>query len=345
MLIGNRTVGGDEPALIVAEVAQAHDGSFDRALQYVDAVAESGVDAIKFQTHLAACESSLDEPFRVATGGPDRTRFDYWRRMEFSETQWRELALRARSRGLIFLSSAFSIEAVELLSRIGMPAWKIGSGEFRSQDLMAAIVRAGGPVLVSTGMSRYDEIAAMVNALRRDATPFALLQCTSRYPVALEDVGVNVIEELRDRFKCPVGLSDHSGSVYPGMAALARGAELLEVHVVLDRADPGPDSSSSVTPGELRELARARDAFHRMARSPVDKDRMAGELEQMRRLFTKSAAPARCLSAGSILTEDALVPRKPGTGIPYDQRGRALGRRLRRDVTPSHVLNWSDLDD
>ncbi len=345
MLIGNRSVGRDEPAFIIAEVAQAHDGSFACALDYVDAVADAGADAVKFQTHLAACESSLDEPFRVAMAAVDRTRYDYWKRMEFSESQWRELAGRARERGLIFLSSAFSVEAVELLAAIGMPAWKIGSGEFRSHELMAAVRRTGSPVLLSTGMSRYDEIAAMVDSLRREDIPFALLQCTSRYPVPLEEVGLNVVEELRSRYDCPVGLSDHSGSVYPGLAAMARGAELLEVHVVLDRNHPGPDASSSLTPAELRELAAARDAFARMARSPVDKDAMAGRLEEMRRLFTKSAAPNRPLAAGSIVTEEMLVPRKPGTGIPFGERHKVVGRPLRRDVTPERVLKWSDFDD
>lgn len=345
MLIGNRSVSRNDPAFIIAEVAQAHDGSFDSAREYIDAVADSGADAVKFQTHLAACESSLDEPFRVAMTARDRTRYDYWQRMEFSESQWRELAGRARDRGLIFLSSAFSVEAVELLLKIGMPAWKVGSGEFRSHELLAAIRRTGGPVLLSTGMSRYDEIADMVRSLRQDGTPFALMQCTSRYPVPLEEVGLNVLDELRDRFACPVGLSDHSGSIFPGLAAMARGAELLEVHVVLDRNHSGPDASSSLTPAELRELTTARDAFARMARSPVDKDALAGRLEEMRRLFTKSAAPTRPLAAGSIVTDDLLVPRKPGTGIPYGERHKVLGRRLRHDVSPERVLKWSDFDD
>jgi N-acetylneuraminate synthase len=345
MQIGGRTVGPGAPALIIAEVAQAHGGSFERALAYVDAVAGTGVDAIKFQTHLAARESSLDEPFRVALGGPDRTRYDYWKRMEFTEAQWVQLAAHTRERGLMFLSSAFSVEAVELLARLGMPAWKLGSGEFRSFELLEAIRRAGGPVLLSTGMSRYAEIEAMAARLRQNDMPFALIQCTSLYPSPLEKVGLNVLDEFRQRFGVPVGLSDHSGTVYPGLAALARGAELLEVHVVLDRDQTGPDATSSLTPAELGELARARDAFARMVASPVDKDVLAGELETMRALFTKSAAPARPLVAGTVLTEELLVPRKPGTGIPYAERQKVLGRRLRRDVTPDHVLQWSDLDE
>ncbi len=343
--IGSRPVGRGQPCLLLAEVGQAHNGSFELAREYVAAVAEAGADAVKFQTHLAACESTLDEPFRVAMGGRDRTRYDYWKRMEFTETQWRELAEGAREKGLIFLSSAFSPEAVELLSRVGMPAWKLGSGEFRSFELLQAIRKSGGPVLLSTGMSRYEEIGAMVAQLREQGIAHALMQCTSKYPTALEEVGLNVLRELRGRFGCPVGLSDHSGTLHPGLAAMAQGADLLEVHVVLDRSQTGPDASSSLTPAEIRMLADARDAFARMARSPVDKNRMAEELADMRGLFGKSVAPARALAAGTVLTEEMLVARKPGTGIPYAERDRLVGRKLKVAVDPLRLLGGKDIDE
>jgi N,N'-diacetyllegionaminate synthase len=343
--IGGRTVGGGAPAFILAEVAQAHHGSYQAACEYVEAVAESGADAVKFQTHLAAFESTLDETFRVKIAGPDRTRFDYWKRMEFSESEWRGLAELARKKGLIFLSSGFSLEALRLLGRIGMPAWKIGSGEFRSYELLEEIRQAGGPVLLSTGMSGYRDIEEMVGRLRRDRIPFGLFQCTSRYPTRLEEVGLNVIGELRRRFDCPVGLSDHSGSIHPGLAALAQGADMLEVHVKLEGSPEGPDATSSLTPRQIRELVVARDAFHTMAESPVDKDQEAERLQDMRRLFTKSLAPARDLEAGTTLTEAMLVPRKPGTGIPFSERDGIVGRRLRRAVSPLHLLTWEDLDE
>ena len=343
--IERRSVGSGHPCLLIAEVGQAHAGSFESAREYVAAVAAAGADAVKFQTHLAACESTLNEPFRVAMGGKDRTRYDYWKRMEFTEPQWRALAELARGKGLIFLSSAFSPEAVDLLSRIAMPAWKLGSGEFRSFELLQAIRRSGGPVLLSTGMSRYEEIEAMVAKLREQGMPHALLQCTSKYPTALEEVGLNVLQELRERFGCPVGLSDHSGSIYPGLAAMAQGADLLEVHVVLDRSQTGPDTSSSLIPAEIRQLADARDAFARMVRSPVDKDRMAEELAEMRGLFSKSVAPARALEAGTVLTEEMLVARKPGTGIPYAERDRLVGRKLKNAVMPLHLLEWKNIDE
>lgn len=329
----------------MADVGQSHQGSFDRACAYIEAVGGTGADAIKFQTHMAAFESSLDEPFRIDMNGKDQTRYDYWKRMEFSNEQWAELAHRAKKRGLIFLSSAFSVEAVLLLARIDMPAWKIGSGEFRSFELMEAIQRHHKPILLSTGMSRYDEIERMVEYLRGNHIPHALLQCTSKYPTPLEDVGLNVIHEFRRRYNCPVGLSDHSGSIYPGLAAMAQGADLLEVHVILDRSHAGPDATASLTPGEIRELVKSRDAFSRMTPFPVDKDCMAESLKRMRDLFSKSVAPVRALEAGTILTQEILVPRKPGTGIPYGERDKIIGKKLKRSVDPLHVMNWGDIDD
>jgi N-acetylneuraminate synthase len=229
--IGQRTVGPGNPALIIAEIAQAHDGSLGMAHAFIDAVADTGADAIKFQTHIAEAESTLDEPFRVRSAGQDRTRFDYWRRMEFTLPEWCGLAKHAGERGLIFLSSAFSIAAIELLKAVGVAAWKVGSGDYASRDLWNAMAATGAPILFSTGMATRGEIDSAVALFRARAVPFALLQCTSAYPVALEEVGLNVLEEFRSQYRCPVGLSDHSGGPYPGLAAISRKADILEIHV------------------------------------------------------------------------------------------------------------------
>ncbi len=343
--IGGRDVGANKPALIVAEVAQAHDGSLGMAHAFIDAAAEAGADAVKFQTHLAAEESTLDEPFRVKFSAQDRTRFDYWRRMEFAPDQWRALASHARERGLIFLSSAFSIAAIDLLKEIGVPAWKVGSGEFSAPHLWEAMVATGLPVLLSTGMASRAEIDKAVTLFRSRAVPHALLQCTSAYPSPLEEIGLNVIAELKEQYRCPVGLSDHSGSVFPGLAALARGADIVEVHVVFDRKMFGPDVRASLTFEELGMLCAMRDAVARMDAHPVDKDAMAERLGPTRAIFGRSLAPVRRLPAGTVIAPEMLVPKKPGGGIPPDALEQITGRRLARDVSPDHVLRWSDIED
>ncbi len=341
--IAHRTIGEGFPPFLIAEIAQAHDGSLGMAHAYIDAVAQTGADAIKFQTHIAEEESTLDEPFRKAFTTQDATRYAYWKRMEFTEAQWLELANHTKEKGLIFLSSPFSLKAVEWLARIGMPAWKVGSGEFASEELLLAMGNTGAPILFSTGMCSYTEIADMVAWFRARQFSYALFQCTSKYPVALEEVGLNALDEFRTRFHCPVGLSDHSGSLFPGLAALAQGVHLFEAHVTFDRRMFGPDVPASLTLGEFKLLADARNAFTTMRQHPVDKDAMAVEMTQMRRLFTKSLAPAYDLAAGTILADEMLLAKKPGTGIPYQEKERLIGRMLACDVKKDRLLRWEDI--
>lgn len=343
--IAEKRVGVRSPAYLIAEVAQAHDGSLGLAHQFIDAAAEAGVDAIKFQTHFASEESTLDEPFRVKFSKQDDTRFAYWKRMEFTDEQWAGLFDHAREKGLHLLSSAFSTRAFELLDRLGMPAWKVASGEVASDDLIARMAATGKPVLLSTGMSAYDEIGKTVAFLRAKGAPLAIFQCTSRYPTPLEQVGLNVIDEFRNRFDCPAGLSDHSGVIFPSIFAMARGADLIEAHITLDRRMFGPDVASSLTVEEFSLVRQARDALVAMDAHPVQKDVMAGELNQMRELFQKSLAVTQALPAGEMLTRAVLTTKKPGTGISAREIEKILGRRLVRAVSPDRVLTWDDIDE
>lgn len=343
-VIGDRRVGNGEPAFLIAEIAQAHDGSLGMAHAMIDAAADAGADAVKFQTHFAAAESTLDEPFRIRGSGQDDSRYAYWKRMEFSPGQWRELAAHVRERKLIFLSSAFSQDALSVLADIGMPAWKIASGELGSDDMLDAMTGTGVPFIVSTGMSAWNEIEALVSKLRAAKCDFAVLQCTSRYPTELEDVGLNVLDELRSRFFCPVGLSDHSGQVFPSLAALSMGASIIEFHLTLNRSMYGFDVSSSLTPAEIKLIVQARNAFMVMARNPVDKDKMAHELAPMRVMFGRSVAPRQDLAKGTRLERHLLTGKKPGGGIPVADMDAVVGRTLTRDVSADRLLRREDFE-
>lgn len=202
--------------VVIGEVAQAHEGSLGMAHSFIDAIASAGADAVKFQTHIAAAESTLAEPWRVKFSRQDDTRRDYWRRMEFSEAQWRDLKAHADDRGLLFLSSPFSLEAVELLIRVGVPAWKIASGEIANAAMLTRLLESRLPLLVSTGMSPLAEIDAVVARIQSHGVPFAVLQCTTAYPCPAERVGLNMLAVFRERYACAIGLSDHSGRSIPG---------------------------------------------------------------------------------------------------------------------------------
>lgn len=342
--IAGQSVGKGSPPFIVAEVAQAHDGSLGLAHAFVDAIADAGADAVKFQTHFATAELTFDEPFRIAFSKQDAKRYDYWRRTAFTAEQWQELASHAKERGVIFLSSPFSVEAVHLLATLGVTLWKVPSGELRSRDLLEAMVATGGHILVSSGISPWQEIDEIVALLRSRAVEFTLMQCTSRYPTPLSQVGLNVLDQMRSRYSCPVGLSDHSGTPFPALAAMAHGATVIELHVTFDRRMFGPDVPASITFDELGFLCRARDAFNEMDANPVDKDAMANSLASMRQIFGRSLAPSRALPAGTLLAPGMLVSRKPGGGIPIDAIEDVMGRRLAHDVVPERLLRWDDLE-
>ena len=332
------------PCTVIAEVAQAHDGSLGMAHAFIDEAAACGADAIKFQTHIAAAESTVHEPWRKAFSSQDKTRLDYWRRMEFKETEWLELKAHATARGLLVLSSPFSLEAVRLLERVGVAGWKIASGEIASHDTLDAMLATQLPLILSTGMSTIDEIDETIERIKATNSPVALLQCTTAYPCAPELVGLNVIDEFRQRYGCAVGLSDHSATIYPGLAAATLGISVLEVHLTLSRAMFGPDVPASVTPDQLRDLVQGIRFIETMRNNPVDKSKVSNEILGLRKIFTKSVVTATALPAGTVLTQEHLAVKKPGTGIPANELPRLIGRRLKHALSADDVLTDDDFD-
>jgi N,N'-diacetyllegionaminate synthase len=342
--IGPNGIGFGEPAFIIAEVAQAHDGSLGTAHAFIDAVARTGADAIKFQTHIAHAESTPDEPWRVRFSPQDETRYEYWQRMEFSEPQWEGLAKHCAEKNLVFLSSAFSMQAVDLLERVGTAAWKIGSGEVTNYPMLERMAQTGKPVLLSSGMSSWGELDGAVNLLQSEGAAHALFQCTTSYPCPLEKVGLNVLAEMKDRYACPVGLSDHSGSIYPSIGAVSLGAQMIEVHVTLSKEAFGPDVSSSLTVDALQEMVQGIRTIETILANPVEKEKMAGDMGELRKIFGKSLVAACDLDKDTKITMDALDFRKPGTGIPAKDYRDVLNRRLRRSIRAGEILTLEDIE-
>jgi N-acetylneuraminate synthase len=331
--------------MIVGEIAQAHDGSLGMAHAFIDAIANAGADAVKFQTHIASAESTPGEPWRVKFTDQDKTRYEYWKRMEFTEEQWNGFKQHAKDRGLLFLSSPFSIEAVELLNRVGVAAWKVASGEVSNRQMFERMVATGLPILLSTGMSPIKEIDGAVERVKSAGPELAVLQCTSAYPCPPEKVGLNLIPFFRERYQCYVGLSDHSGTIFPGLAAATLGIEVLEVHVTLSREMFGPDVPASVTTKELRQLVEGIRFIEKMRAYPVDKDISAKETAPLRDLFTKSIIARTDLPAGTVLRKEHLTVKKPGTGIPAARLREIVGSRLRRDIKADELLRKEDLEE
>jgi|TARA_B100000315_G_scaffold26232_1_gene22544 N-acetylneuraminate synthase len=328
---------------IIAEVAQAHDGSLGIAHAFIDSVSKTGADAIKFQTHIAEAETTRLEPWRIKFSTQDRTRYDYWKRMEFSEEQWRELKKHSKEVGLKFISSPFSIEAVDLLNNIGVYMWKIPSGEITNFPMLEAIIDTEKDIIISTGMSPLSEIDNTVKFLSKAKSNLTVLQCTSMYPTPPENIGLDMIEEYRKRYSCDVGLSDHSGKIYAGLAAATLGIDVLEVHVTLSKDMFGPDVTSSITILELTDLVQGIRFIEKINLKKINKDKLARELEPMRKIFTKSIYYKNDIKKDVILKKNYLQLKKPGDGVGADQLGELIGRRMKKGVKKGEKLSLSDI--
>lgn len=330
-------------SFIIGEVAQSHDGSLGMAHAYIDAIAKAGADAVKFQTHIADAESSPNEPWRVKFSLQDESRFEYWKRMEFTPEQWAGLKVHAEEKGLVFLSSPFSVQAVDLLEKMGVVAWKVASGEITNPILIKRMTATGKPILLSSGMSSIDELDDAVKLVRSSSVPLAVMQCTSSYPTPPKRIGLNLLTEYRDRYACPVGLSDHSGGIYAGLAAVTLGASLLEVHVTMSREMFGPDVIASITTKEMNKLVEGVRFIENALSNPVDKEASVNDFNDVRRIFTKSLYASKELDVGTIIQLDHLDIKKPGNGIPVKDIDNIIGRVVKNHICRGDLIEYNDL--
>ncbi|OIV43176.1 N-acetylneuraminate synthase family protein [Flavobacterium johnsoniae] len=328
---------------IIAEIGQAHDGSLGMLYSYIDAVAQTGANAVKFQMHIAEAESSEFEPFRVKFSLEDNTRFDYWKRMGFSLDQWKGIKKHCDTIGLDFICSPFSNMAVDWLEEIGISCYKIGSGEVNNFLILEKIARTGKPVIISSGMSSYTELDETVTFLKERNVSFSILQCMTAYPTQPEQYGFNIISELKMRYDVPVGFSDHSAKKETCIAATALGASILEFHVVFDRGLFGPDSKASLTLYEAKELIEGVRNISKSLLHPVNKNNVDSVLS-LKQIFEKSLAVNKNLPKGHILSFEDLEAKKPtGYGIKTSNYKDIIGRPLKSDMKQWDFLNEEDL--
>lgn len=327
--------------LIIAEVGMNHDGSFGNACRMVDVAAECGADIVKFQTHIAAAETIRDAPappYFTAEG-----RYEYFERTRFSEAQWSALKKQCETSWVEFLSSPFSVEAVELLERIGVIRYKVPSGEITNMPLLEVIAKTGKPVFLSSGMSDWAELDRAVNSILRHHDRLTVLQCTSEYPCPYEHVGLNVMVEIRERYRLPVGLSDHTLTNYAASAAIVLGASVIEKHFTLSRHLYGSDARHSLEPSEFAELVRGIRAIETILANPVDKDDTA-RFRTMKEVFQKSVVSIVDIPKGVAITREMVAVKKPGMGIPAARLEEVIGRRVTRAVRADTPLTLADID-
>lgn len=329
---------------IIAEIGQAHEGSLGIAHSYIDALATTGVTAIKFQTHIAEAESSAFENFRVKFSYEDKTRFDYWKRMEFTLEQWVGLKKHCEDKGLEFISSPFSNQAVDLLEKIGVERYKIGSGEVSNYLMLEKISNTGKPILLSSGMSSYDELDKSIDFIKNKGNDLSLFQCTTSYPSVAGEWGLGLIPEFIEKYNLPVGFSDHSGGIYACLAATTLGVSLLEFHAVFDKGMFGPDAKSSLNIVEITQLVKGvlqiKEDIN--AKSNLKEDN--SKFNEVKTIFEKSLAVNKELKKGTILTFEDLEAKKPADrGISAKYFETIIGRELKTDLNKWDFINEINL--
>ena len=324
--------------MIIAEIGSVHDGSFGNAVKLIEAAAAAGADATKFQTHIAAAETLKNAPMPSYFNGEPR--FEYFERTGFSREQWKQLKQACDNSGVMFLSSPFSLEAVDLLEDVGVGIFKIPSGEVTNIPLLEKVRQTGRPVLLSSGMSDWNELDAAMAALQ--GAPVTILQCTSAYPCKPEEVGLNVIGEMAARYHVPVGFSDHTMGHAASFAAAALGATVIEKHFTYSRLMYGSDAKHSMEPDEFRIFTKGLKDIWRMQASPVNKNDTS-PFAEMKRIFEKSVVLQKAGGKGQVLSLADLAFKKPGDGIAAARYGEVVGRTLARDLAADHKLTWEDL--
>ncbi len=340
-----RAVPGSEASrtrcLVVAEAGVNHNGDLDLAMRLVDVAADAGADAIKFQSFKADRVVSRSAPmaeYQQRNTGQDIPMLEMIRRLELSPEHHRRLLDRCRQRGILFLSTPFDEASADLLDELAVPAFKLPSGEVTNPDLLRHVARKGKPVILSTGMSTLEEVACAVDTLEEEGCPsITLLQCVSNYPADPRDVNLRAMKTMEMAFGWPVGYSDHTLGNEVALAAVALGACLLEKHFTLDRGLPGPDHKASAEPAELAALVRGV----RVVESAMGDGRKvpARSEENTASVARRSLVAARDIAKGELLASDAIVLRRPGTGLPALRRASLLGRRARRDVPTGTLLS------
>lgn len=327
---------------VVAEIGMTHDGSLGQAKAMIDAAAEAGVNAVKFQTHIAEAETLRNAP--TPPYFKDETRWDYFKRTAFTLEQHKLLFAHAQSKGVEFFSSPFSHAAIELLEQVGVKTYKVPSGEVTNLPYLVRLAQTGKRLILSSGMSTWEELDLAVKTLKDNGCgQLVILQCTSEYPCPPEQAGLNIMAEISQRYNCPVGFSDHTiGTAVPVTAAVM-GATFIEKHFTLSKKMYGPDAKNSATPEEFAQLVRDIRAVELLKAHPVNKDAKANSLKHMKVTFEKSIVAARDLPVGHVLTEADLAYKKPGDGISSRHWKETIGKKITRAVEADHKFAPGDL--
>jgi len=328
--------------IIIAEAGVNHNGDIEMAKRLIDLAAQAGADYVKFQTFSAerlATRDAVKADYQKRNDGEADSQFEMLKRLELSEAMHHELIAHCASRNIAFFSTGFDIESLDFLNTLGLPLFKIPSGEITNLPYLRHIGSLGKPIIMSTGMATLDEIGAALGVLEQAGAPrdaITVLQCTTDYPAVMSDVNLRAMLAIKEKFGVKVGYSDHTQGIEVAIGATALGAQLIEKHFTLDRTLPGPDHKASLEPSELKAMVAAIRNIE-IALGDGNKHPTANELRNVA-IARKSLVAARPIKEGEIFTADNLGVKRPGSGISPMRLDELIGKRASRDYRIDEVI-------
>ena len=337
--IGSRCVGGANPAYVVAEACDNHLGDLGRAMEMVRQAKLASADAVKFQHHLPDEEMLPDVPMSANFNMP---LYQFLKRYALTLDHHRRLKEYCEAIDIHYLCTPFSWRAAQELAGLGVEAYKIGSGELTDLPTIERIASFGKPMIVSTGMSTWEEIDRTYTMLRKMGVPLALMNCVSEYPPRYEDVNVGLIPVMIANYAdAVIGHSDHTPDLFTSFAAVTLGAKIIEKHIILDKRQPGPDQAVSI---DMADLAQLVDGIRKIEASSGAVKRVHQHEEEIRRWAARSLIATRPIAAGETISDQMIWSKRPGTGIPSHRRAEVIGRRAARDIPTDRLLAWEDIE-
>ena len=339
IIVGKKGIGSGHSVYIIAEGCDNHFGNLDKAKEMSLQAKLAGADAIKFQHHIPDEEMLPDIPMSDNFNMP---LYEFLKKYALTLKQHIEIKAYCESVGIQYLCTPFSWKAAQELNKIGVDAFKIGSGEMTDIPTLKNITGFGKPMIVSTGMSTLEEIDTTYNLLINANVPLVLMNCVSEYPPVYEDINLKLIHRMYDRYsRAIIGHSDHTPDLYTCFAAVTLGAKVIEKHVVLDKRQQGPDLSVSI---DFFELASLVEGTRKIESALDDKKKVHEKEEEIRKWAFRSLVSTKKISAGEVITEEMIWAKRPGTGIPSHMRDKVVGLKAKRDIPSNSLLSWHDLE-
>lgn len=343
--IGNRLLGEAEPCFIIAEAGVNHNGDINLAKKLIDVAQEAGADAVKFQTFRAeelVTETAEKAEYQKETTNPEESQFAMIKKLELAARDFEELFVYTQRQGILFLSSPFDNWSVDLLEKLGVPAFKIPSGEITNFPLLKYIAEKKKPIILSTGMSTLKEVEEALEVIRNEGVAeIILLHCVSSYPAKMEDMNLRAMATLQETFLLPVGLSDHTLGITIPIAAVALGACVVEKHFTLDKNLPGPDHKASLEPGELQKMVAAIRDVEKALGDGVKKLTM--EEEENKKVARRSIVAKVDIAKGTVIAEEMLAMKRPGTGLEAKSMNLIIGGRAKENIKSGETITLSNL--